>query len=288
MITRTHDPLRRIDWSCAPEGCQWSSIKVGDVTPSGWYGWIGSNILLLKDTRKGTFVNTLLDDARTFLYQLPAPKSATHDVMLRALHREADSHTKSVEVRLFAVECARNFYLGEWIVSSIEIDGSGHTFARLCRLSTKDEAVRRSYAVETRPKRSRSESRHAAAIEHLLPGWRVTHEPECVAFYDSELVVDGHIREWGGDQYVCDYVAALGSRRVCFESKASMDGLDDSSMVKCRVLRDHSQTRVVALVGHGECMVWHDFGCPTTGVETRGACQDELRRLLLDEVVRCS
>ena len=74
---------------------------------------------------------------------------------------------------------------------------------------------------------------------------------------------------------------ARGSRRVCVESKAGLDGLDEPAKLKCRALRDKSRTRVVALVGHGDQLTWHDFGCPSAGVETCGSDLDALRELLL-------
>lgn len=275
MFDRLHVPQHRTDWTLAPAGCKWASCKVGDVTPSGWHGWIGHNVLLLKDTRKGAFSNRLLDDGCCFLYELPTPKSAVHDATMRRLHAEADTLQKKMEVRLFSVECANNFYLGEFVVVRIEWieddvhhprkSGGGRMYARLRRLAVQDERVRDSYKVTSRPKRSRSESKHAAAVAELLPGWRILHEPECVSFYDSELVVDGKMREWGGDQYVCDYVAALGSRRVCIESKSSVNGLDEAAKLKARALRDHSLTRVVALLDHGNHLRWYDFGCPAAG-----------------------
>lgn len=278
MISHVHQH-NRDDWTVAPEGALWSSCMVGDVTPKEWNGWVGPHLLLLKDTRKGAFANRLLADGRTFLYELPPAKSKAQGATLQALHREVDADEKRVEVRLFSVECARNFYLGEFSIASVD-KLEGRTYARLHRLAAQDEAVRASYGVATRPKRSRSESRHAAVLAALLPGWRVVHEPECVSFYDSELVVDGRMRPWGGDQYVVDYVAACGSRRVCFESKASDDGFDEAARLKCRALRDQSLTRVVAIVDHGSRLRWHDFGCPGASEEQAGMCLDELRERL--------
>lgn len=282
MTTRVHEPRRRTQWEVAPEGAAWASCKAGDVTPAAWHGWVGPSVLLLKDTRKATFVNRLGDDGRTFFYELPPPKSAAQDATMAALHREADAAAKTVEVRLFSVECARNFYLGEFVIDRIERSADGRTYACLQRLAEQDTQVRQAYEVSSRPKRSRSESMHADAIRSILPGWRLVHEPECVAFYESELVVDGRMREWGGDQYVCDYVAARGCARVCFESKASAAGFDEAAKLKCRALRDRSLTRVVALVGHGaEAMRWHDFGCPAgDGEEASGSGVEALRERL--------
>lgn len=257
---------------------RWSSVKVGDITPSQWYGWVGPGVLLLKDTRKGAFSNRL-DDRRTFLYELPQARRL-HDATLQRLHDEANAASKTVEVRLFSVECARNFYLGEWVVSSIELHDK-RTYVRLLRLRAQDATLQASYEVVHRPKRSRSEDKHATMIEELLPGWKVSHEPECVAFHDNELVVSGEMREWGGDAYVCDYVACQGSRRVCFESKSSTDGFTEEAKLKCRALRDRSCTRVVTLIDHGEWLTWYDFGCPVHAIETSGSDIGALRDLLI-------
>lgn len=282
MISRMHEPLCRTDWAlCDDAGGAWSSTKVGDCTPADWYGWMdGGRVLLLKDTRKNTFFSNRLEaGGHTFLYQLPAPRPTSH-LVLQRLHAEADAADKSVEVRLFSVECALNFYLGEWVVTAIVQEG-GRTYAKLRRLRVQDGAVCAAYAKTLRPKRSRSEATHADAIAALLPdGWKVCHEPECVSFSESELVVDGVMRQWGGDQYVCDYVAAKGSRRVCFESKSSEAGFDEVAKLKCRALRDKSCTRVVALVDHGDWFAWHDFGCPAARVESTGRDVEALRRLL--------
>lgn len=280
-LSRIHEPQRRTDWEVAPAHSAWSSCKAGAVTPTAWHGWVGPGILLLKDTRKATFSNRLLDDGRTFLYELPAPKSSVQDATLQALHREADAAAKRVEIRLFAVECANNFYLGEFCLECIE-RAEGRTFARLQRLRAQDPKVRAAYEQTTRGTRSRSEARHAEVIQSLLPGWRLCHEPECIAFHESDLVVDGKMRDWGGDQYVCDYVAARGSARVCIESKAAAAAVDEAAKLKARALRDRSLTRVVALADHGERLVWYDFGCPSAGNEDEatGSDLETLRRRL--------
>ena len=203
---------------------------------------------------------------------------------MAGLHREANAPAKCIEVRLFCVECANNFYLGEFLIERIEkVDA--RTYLRLRRLVTQDERVRRSYEVIAKPKRSRSEAKHADVIRALLPTWAVRHEPECVIF-DGQLVVDGRMREWGGDQYVCDYVAARGTRRVCFESKASPEGFDETAKLKCQALRDSSLTRVVALVGHGDALTWHDFGCPVARREASGALLVDLRLRLTEDAHR--
>lgn len=279
--TTPHRPVRRYDWTLAPEADPWSSCRAGDVTPTQWWGWIGPHLLLLKDTRKGKFRNRLLPGGAAFLYELPHAKCKSQDVLHDRLRSEAAAERKGVEVRLFAVECARNYYLGEFVVAGIEVNDDQRTYVRLQRLLHQDADVRRSYEVESRPKRSRSEARHADVLATLLPGWRIVHEPECVSSIDSQLVVEGVMQEWGGDQYVCDYVAAKGSRRVCFESKASDDGFDDASRLKCRALRDQSLTRVVALVDHGPRLRWHDFGCPGG----RGDADEEASGTSLDELV---
>ena len=254
-------------------------------------------MLLLKGT--GTFGLSLLDDGVTVLYEIPrsAPRAAPSATCL-ALHREADATCKRVECRLFATESARNYYLGEYCVERIErvesaergrsADGAQaggddalvraphpRTFVRLRRLAAQDERVARGYSLPSdgRRARSRSEERHAKVIESLLPGWRLLHEPECVSFFESELVVDGRRRGWGGDQYTCDYVAASGSARVCIESKASSEGLDEVARLRCRALRDRSLARVIALVDHGARMWWHDFGCPARANEVGEAAE---------------
>lgn len=280
QIQRIHERPRRVDWTLASPHTKWMSCRVGDVTPTAWYGWLfGQNVLLLKDTRKGNFCNTLLDDGCSFLYELPQPKTDPQRTMVLQLHSEAVSQQKSIEIRLFCVECANNFYLGEFAVVGVE-QVERRNFVRLHRLCNQDEHVRSSYAVMSRPKRSRSESRHAEVVARLLPGWKMLHEPECVSFYDNELVVHGMMRKWGGDQYVCDYVAARGSQRVCIESKAAADGLDDAAKQKARALRDHSLTRVVALIDHDERFSWYDFGCPSTREETEGTELAALRSQL--------
>lgn len=272
-----HEPQRRNDWSYAPEGEPWSSCAAGDVTPHSWYAWVGPALLLLKDTRRGGYRNTLLDGGSTFVYELPVrpnsgPPNAATSATLAALHREAEAVEKRVEVRVFSVECAKNYYLGEFAVQSVSID-AGHTFVRLRRLREQDPRVRMAYAPPAVQHRSASERRHAQTVAALLPGWHVAHEPECVAFYESELVVGGRMRAWAGETYTCDYVAASpdGCGRVCIESKASIDGLDEAAKAKCRALRDGSLTRVIALIDHGPALRWYDFGAPAVESGEAGA-----------------
>ena len=295
QVVSLHPPSRREDWSLALPGIRWSSVRAGGVTPAGWHAWVGPSVLLLKGT--GTFGLSLLDDGVTVLYEIPrsAPRAAAPSATCLALHREADALCKRVECRLFATESARNYYLGEYCVERIEraegapADGATtagdgapverasypRTFVRLRRLAAQDERVVSKYSLPSdgRCARSRSEERHAKVIALLLPGWRLLHEPECVSFFESELVVDGRRRGWGGDQYTCDYVAAAGSARVCIESKASSEGMDEVARLRCRALRDRSLARVIALVDHGARMWWHDFGCPAHANEVGEAAE---------------
>ena len=258
----------RTDWTRSPPHHPWSSVPADpDATPLQWHGWVGPTVLLLKDTRKGVYKNTLCEDGTTFLYQLPTSgiqPPATHD----ALVREANSrHTKSVEVRLFCTECARNFYLGEWVIDAI-VEQGARRHLKLARLAHQRDDVRAEIGASApRLARSKSEARHGDVLCSALPGWTVRHEPECAAFFESQLVEGGRMRQWGGDSYTVDYVCSSpdGCGRLCIESKASLDGLDDVAMLKCRTLRDRSLTRVVALVGGGEDDVyWHDFGPPSS------------------------
>lgn len=239
--------------------------------------------------RRGYFHNTLLDDGCSFRYQLPlAPSNPGVARTVERLTENARAEMKDVTVRLFSVECAQNYYLGEWAAVAMERCGT-RMFVRLRRLASQDAAVESAYAAALGERyRSRSEARHASTIERLLPGWKIVHEPECASFFESSLVVGGVMRSWGGDSYVVDYVACDSrAGRVCFESKSAVDGFTEESREKCRALRDHAITRVVALVGHGDGLLWHDFGSPVDCAEASGHDLDELRARLTGDPSPC-
>jgi hypothetical protein len=86
---------------------------------------------------------------------------------------------------------------------------------------------------------------------------------------NGDLVVGGKTQAWAGRGYTVDYVAAsaTGCERLCFESKSDASGMTDEAVSKCRHLRDGALCRVIAIVGHGACLTYHDFGPPLRAAE---------------------
>lgn len=135
----------------------------------------------------------------------------------------------------------------------------------LRRLQTQDEGVNKRHARSSSQKRSRSEDMHMNVIRELCPGWTVRHEPMCACNFDLPLVVGGARNPWASGEYTVDYIASMGVKRICFESKSSLsDAQTLEALEKCRHLRDETLTRVLTLAGHGADLRVIDFGDPGT------------------------
>lgn len=255
--------LMRTNWATADDNEVWDSIRANpDAVPRNWCQAQTDGSIILKDVaNRGTYKNVLLDPL-TFVYELPIrPRPDDAAACDRLLH-EAHNANKTIEVRLFSVANAFDHYLGEWVVDDHTLSPS-RNFVTLKRLKDQSPVLAKAYRINKRP-RSRSEARHLTTLSHLLPGWRIAHEPEAAVGLDQPMVSGGKRNEFAGDSYTHDYVAASprGCRRLCVESKFNRAGLDEEAMQKCRALRDSALSRVVAVVDHGVDLFYFDFGPP--------------------------
>ena len=274
MIVSQHPLGSRTDWTPAASHVPWTSTEIRDVGPVGFFGWIGPTILLLKDMRKSVYENTLSEEGNRFDYELPTNASG----LLRVFSREADSATKTIEVRLISARHAQTFYLGEFCIHSVVRGVNNRWFVRLHRLAVQRDDTRERYKL-LEQHRSRSEMRHDVLLRAHFRDWRLVHEPESVSFSrTSELVTNGKMQSWSSNSYTCDFVLAKGLMRLCVESKHDVSGVDESCVLKCRSLRDKSLTRVLCLAGHDDALHWYDFGPPEQPHETSGRGLESLRR----------
>lgn len=261
----------RTDWSVCDDPTAWSSIRAeSDALPRLWYQEQADGSVCLKDTGRGCFKNELLSTCR-FAYELPSRPRADDQPVCARLRKEASAAEKTLEVRLFSAAHAFDHYLGEWVVEDC-VQSPNRVVLHLRRLRAQSEVLARAFS-QKRRERSNSEARHRDAIQTLLPGWRVVHEPETTLALDAPLVVDGRLRPFSGDSYTHDYVAASprGCKRLCIESKASAESLDEVAKAKCRALRDQSLNRVVAFLDHGPSLQYYDFGAPGTAADDERA-----------------
>tara|TARA_B100000683_G_scaffold240334_1_gene247456 strand:+ start:4518 stop:5369 length:852 start_codon:yes stop_codon:yes gene_type:complete len=251
----------RKEWTLSTE-LDWNSIRAEPgCGPRSWIYEQPDGSVLLKNTNRGVYDNRLVDPL-TFQYDVPDATSPAAAASRERLLAEARSATKSIEVRLFCTAHAFDHYLGEWVVESL-IETPTQTLIVLKRLQHQNPVLAGAYRLQMRA-RSQSEAKHFDFLKAWLPGWHIAHEPEAAVGLDAPLISGGRSTAFSGDAYTLDYVAASpsGCKRLCIESKASLDGLTEEAKEKCRLLRDKSLSRVIALVGHGVQMRIVDFGTP--------------------------
>lgn len=243
---------------------EWSSTRAApEASPRGWHHEQTDGSVALKCTTRGIYHNRLVTP-NTFHYELPPRRAGTPESLVsERLLKEGLCAEKRIEVRLFWAQNAADHYLGEWIVHNAQITPVRTTLV-LKRLECQSDVVLDAYRITRKRARSQSEATHLDEIRQWLPDWKVAHEPETALGLDAPVVVGGQLQPFAGDAYTHDYVVASprGCKRLCIESKANDDGLTEEAKQKCRVLRDTSLCRVVAMVDHGPALHWHDFGPP--------------------------
>lgn len=266
----------RVNWRLAEANERWSSLRSSwsaHCGPSRW-GQTVRSVLFLKDTSGSFYKNELLAGGNRFRYELPSrPKdfeAPVVDLLLRysAKDEEADgvgpktTHVP-LEVRLFVVRNARDHYLGEWTPVRFEPASDGRrSHVILARLEEQREDLRQ----QTVLTRSASEKRHEVFLRRAMGGWTVEHEPESATRLDMPLVAKGRMAAWSSDEYTVDFICCRGFNRICFESKADFESVNETCRLKCRSLRDGSLCRVMAIYGHGSSLRVVDFG--TKGEQT--------------------
>jgi len=290
-----------MDGSLDDRDAHWCSCDASGVAlPATWFSLrpIGArHEIILKD--HGKYYHNEFVDATTFRYELP-PRPKAHEQPVVDLLRAAATSappavgdkrplpdavppsssssppsSAAVDVHLFCIRQTRQHYMGVFDVARQESDHDRalpRVFLRRRRGQGDPRLFLRTRAGATTTgdrHRSKSEARHEAVLRHMLPaGWLVEHEPEAASILNLPLVVDGRMRSWAGDGYTIDFVACSpdGLRRLCVESKASLDdALDPVTLDKARALRDKTLTRVLIVCGHGAEMRWLDLGAPGSG-----------------------
>ena len=232
-------------------------------------------MLILKDTRSAYWRNELVSP-NTFLYTLPARSKrrvgACHES--RRTDRAREAKTTPLKVHLFATPGSRDEYYGEWIVVHFAPEvRTGVAQLTLKRAAEQDQTLCEQYGMHAaRPYRSKNENAHALLLAKLFPAseWLVVHEPETLLDLHEPSVkkgraTTGRVSDKLTRSYTCDFVVAsrVGCARLCIESKPTRAHLTAEAVCKCRLLRDATCTRVVALVGSGaQDAEWCDMGAP--------------------------
>ena len=245
---------------------QWQS----ETTRVQAYGWHtidhARRVISLKDTRKGKYKNDLIDSV-TFKYELPGNSQV--DALMR------DTANRGLyTVHLFAVQNARDHYLGEWLTTEYvhtQEYGRNIPYILLRRLANQSASVTQMYAHSgaSARKRSLNEGLHEAILAREFPDFHVLYEPECQTNIGGAMVKAGVLCKWAGDTYTVDFILASrsGCNRIAVESKYDRDAVDETALQKCRTLRDRSGQRVVIMAGRDDC-VYLDMGAPGCQNET--------------------
>ena len=250
------DPMRssRHD-ALAEHPAAWESMCVtSGCMPQAWGDLLPDRkIIRLKDTGSGFYKNTMVDSVH-FKYMLP--KYSSLPVFSKLLSPDdRDAWT----VHLFKVQHGKDHFLGEYIVHERHSKATDCNYVLLRRLRNQTDHL---YTSTGQERRSKSEAMHEMAIRRIVPSHRVVHEPECSSGLSRPCVVAGTLNDWASEFYTADYVSFDLHRglRVCWESKAATADLDAVAVDKCRALRDRGYHRVVAIAGHGDETLLHDFG----------------------------
>lgn len=249
------------------EDAPWTSIRATHgVLPEKYWFKVVDGAIALKDTKGSYFKNELVRPS-VFQYRLPPyPKAHEADVV-RRLFDEAERDEKTLVVHLFSMPSADDHFFGEWLVHAAD-RRVYPPFVTLRRLKSQSPALQSKYRLKKR-ERSWSEAQHADELAAWLPDdWLVAHEPSVAIDLDAPLVKDGVERDFSGDQYTVDYLASdpSGVRRLCVESKASLDDATAPRAIeKCVALRDKHMCRVVTFADHGAALRVVDFGPPHGG-----------------------
>ena len=256
-------------WRCAASDVRWNARPAKNhVLPKTWGAFDASGTLLLKDTRSKYWKNRLVAPNK-FIYSFP---KCDKNTSVRALvHRIRTRVTPDAPlcVHLFSTPGSRNEFYGEWVVSEIVHDTPRTDVSELVlsRLVTQHAAVADAYAADPTAHRSKNETWHATVLDNLFPEprWIVRHEPETLLDLHDLSVVDGVAKDVCDltSSYTCDFVVASkdGCQRLCVESKPSAESVTEEALVKCRILRDRTFSRVVFLVG-SHALRWLDMGPP--------------------------
>ena len=261
----------------APYDSKWSSVRVRPgISPHSWFERLTEKRYKLKDTGSDRYQNSFVPQTNCtqVLYELPLSSLS--------LFEKACSNPEFV-ILYFKNGRGRDHYLGEFSPVKI-VREKNRAWLMLHRLSAQDDRTSAQFRYEVNNRRHSAEKAHEEDIKRLCPGWVVAFEPECVLNFNQPVVIDGRENAWqgGGSEYTVDFIASDStSRRICFESKAHADRFDAQAEQKCRALRDHSHTRVIAVHGLGEKLCWVDFGAPfsTAPPRTYGRNEeDDLRK----------
>lgn len=268
----------RVNWRLAEANERWSSLRSSwsaHCSPGRW-GQTVRGVLFLKDTSGSFYKNELLAGGNRFRYELPSRPKDFEAPLVDLLRRSSEETEEKVEVRLFVVRNARDHYLGEWTPVSFETASDGRrSHVILARLEEQREDLR-PQAVLTR---SASEKRHEAFLRRVMEGWTVEHEPESATRLDMPLVAGGRMAAWSSDEYTVDFICCRGFHRICFESKADFESVNETCRLKCRSLRDGSLCRVMAIYGHDSSLRVVDFG--TKGEQTYREYDEEAFEALI-------
>lgn len=226
--------------------------------PHLWGHFKSEDLLLLKDTRSAHWKNELRTP-NTFVYVFP--RNSRHEwerTLVNRLVRRYETGVPLV-VHLFSTPGSRNEFYGEWVVDKMTAHRNSNTAELVLKrleVQTPDLYAR------TRRTRSNNEKRHGRLLSERFPDWTVDHEPETLLDLHDPTVVDGVAQNVVdiSRSYTCDFVLAKGLMRVCVESKYDESEVTPAALVKARILRDRTLTRVVFLVGHGGEDRWLDLG----------------------------
>lgn len=262
----------------ADESVCWSSVPAKRTQmPSYWGDWKGKDVLRLKDTRGKYWCNELVAPNQ-FAYTYPSRnhRSERDAELVESIHARLQKATPLV-VHLFSTPGSRDEFYGEWVITHHGTapgrDNVG--VLTLSRLAAQSPSVLRGYTAGPATRcRSHNEVVHGQLLSTLFPekDWVVRHEPETLMDLHELSVVDGVAVDVTGTtrSYTSDYVIASrhGCGRVCIESKPHVDHVTPQALVKARMLRDRTCTRVVFMVGSGEEVRWIDLG-PPPNVETQ-------------------
>jgi len=252
------------------EDAPWTSLRAerGNFEAGRWHKCVDGAVLL-KDAPKpdgSSYYQNVLHRPGVFEYKLPRNPDWQSRAVVERLHKEAEAATKTLVIHIFSMRSDDHF-LGEWRVENGSRTSSPPHIT-LRRLKEQSSALKEKYRLKKR-ERSWSEAQHADELAAWLPEtWLVAHEPSVAIDLDAPLVKDGVKRDFSGDQYTVDYIASdpSGVRRVCVESKASLDDATAPRAIeKCVALRDKHVCRVVTFADHGEGLRVVDFGPPHGG-----------------------